>query len=400
MRKNLKGEIEAFSNEQGIYSESFEITLNAYAFLKEIWILSCSAKYTTLTEAKPTIRYGITDSEGHFLYQAPPYVIGGKDICVQKQWRIPMTRGNYDMVRIQFVIPEGVTLSIDEFEMRENHRGTDEANRGITYISHTGLCKYVPTNTVESFRMAGETGYKKLITIVKFTKDNIPVCLHDDDSIRRHLTYEDGTRIVEGSKDDKPVESFTYQELQQFSAGWVKDEVYRDCKVPKLEEYFSICKEYGMDPIFSVHPNLTVMQWQTLKEMLKQYGLLEKFYVKTGNVDELKKTREIFRDEIGGYTLIMSYKGSYSLYDVAQKAGFVKEDYPEEVDFERYGLSAAYFQHTDNLEEKVAKAIKEGFPGIEVYGILGISGMEFERLQNLGVNIFALDYHASVGLVW
>ena len=400
MIQSLKDKIIGFANESGNYTKSFGISIDSYAFLKEIWILSCKAKYTTLTDAKPTIQYGITDREGNLLYQAFPYIIGEYEKCVQRRWRIPMIRANYNMVRIQFVIPEGVTLSIDEFEMRENTPGADEANDGITYISHTGLLGYAPENTVESFRIAGETGYKKLITIVKFTKDNIPVCLHDDDTIRRHLTYADGTCIEEGSMDDKPVEAFTYEELKQFSAGWVKSEVYRECKVPKLEEYFSICREYGMDPIFSVHPSLTVVQWQTLKGMLKQYGLLEKFYVKTGDLDELKKTHEIFGDEIGGYTIIMPYNGSYSLYSVAKRAGFVKKENPEEVDFKRYDLSAAYFQHADNLEEEVKKAKEEGFPGIEVYGMLGISGPEFTRLQEMGVNIFALDYHASVGLKW
>lgn len=400
MSENLKSKIIGYANEEGIFTKDFEINLDSYAFLETIWILSCKAKYTTLTAAKPTLQYGIADREGNLLYQAFPYVIGEREESVQRQWRVPMIRGTYDTVRIHISIPEGVTLSIDEFEMRENTMGEDENNAGITYISHTGLLGYAPENTAESFRIAGEMGYKKLITIVKFTKDNIPVCLHDDDSIKRHLTRADGTRIQAGDPDDKPVEAFTYEELQQFSAGWKKSEVYKDCKVPKLEEYFQICSEYGMDPIFSVHPSLTVEQWQTLKAMLKQYDLLERFYVKTGDLDELKKTLPIFGDEIGGYTLIMPYNQDYSLYSVAKRAGFVKEDNPEEVDFERYDLSAAYFQHANNLETVVQRAKEEGFPGIEVYGIMGISGPEFERLHKLGVNIFALDYHASVGLRW
>lgn len=389
-----------YGDGKGNYTHTFSVKVSE-EFMKDTWILYSNAKYESENEEQPTIQYKLMDANGKILYSAFPYVIGGEGEYIQREWRVPPAREHYDTVQIQVVIPQGVTLSIKEFCHRTNEEAvTTGDDDKIKYISHTGLYGYAPTNTALAFEMAGEMGYKSLITIVKFTKDNVAVCLHDDDTVRRLLRYEDGSYITEGSQDDKPVEKFTYKELQEFSAGWQKDAVYKDCKVPTLEEYFEICKKYGMDPIFSVHPDLTVQQWNYIKGRLEHHRLLEKFYVKTGNLSELKKTREIFGDTIGGYIIIMPYNGSYSLYSVAQRAGFVKIDNPKVVDMERYNLSVAFFQHSENLDREILDAKSEGFTNIEVYGYSGIRGQEFTRLQGLGVNIFALDYHASVGLNW
>ncbi len=387
-----------YANEKGDYTNTFSIKVSE-DFMKDTWILYSNAKYDSESGEQPTIQYKLMDERGNVLYSAFPYVIGAEDEYMQKEWRVPPTREHYNTVQIQVVIPQGVTLSIQEFCHKTNEESVTKGDDDkIKYISHTGLYGYAPTNTKLAFEMAGEMGYKSLITIVKFTKDNVAVCLHDDDTVRRLLRYEDGTYITDGSKDDKPVEKFTYEELQALSAGWEKDAVYQDCKVPTLEEYFEVCKKYDMDPIFSVHPDLTVKQWNYIKGRLEHHGLLEKFYVKTGNLSELKKTREIFGDTIGGYIIIMPYNGSYSLYSVAQRAGFVKTDAPNVVDMERYNLSVAFFQHSENLDREISDAKAEGFQNIEVYGFNGIRGQEFTRLKELGVNIFALDYHASVGL--
>ena len=385
---------------KGNYTSTFSMKLSE-EFLKDTWILYSNAKYESESGEQPTIHYKLIGANGTILYSAFPYVIGGEGEYIQREWRVPPTREHYDTVYIQVVIPQGVTLSIQEFGPRTNEEAvTTGDDDKIKYISHTGLSGYAPANTALAFEMAGEMGYKSLITIVKFTKDNVAVCLHDDDTIRRLLRYEDGSPIVAGSEDDKPVEQFTYEELQEFSAGWRKDAIYKDCKVPTLEEYFEICKKYDMEPMFSVHPNLTVEQWNYIKDRLEHHRLLDKFYVKTGNLSELKKTREIFGDQIGGYILIMPRNGSYSLYSVARRAGFVREDNPKVVDMERYNLSVSFFQHSDNLDTEILDAKAEGFNNIEVYGYSGIHGQEFKRLQGLGANIFALDYHASIGLNW
>ncbi len=424
-----------FADGDGVYTKDFTVTLNKadMSFLEDIWILGSEARYETATGAQPTIQYELVNSAtGEVLYYAFPYVIGGEGTFEQQEWRIPgldpsknsecqdmgLEASPYDTVRIDFVIPEGVKLYVEDLTNKANYIGSTETNNGVKYISHTGMYNYAPTNTILAFEMAGQMGYESMVTIVKFTKDGIPICFHDDENIRFLLSYKDGTSIPndnsssstvpEEERVDIAISNYTYEEITTlFSAGYKKDPMYKNLNVPTLKEYFDICVKYKMEPQFSVHPSLTEAQWLQVKAMMieqstSEWNLLEHFFVKTGDLSELKKTQQIFGKSIGGYILIVPNDAdvSYGLYSIAQRAGFVKEDNPNEVDFDGYNLSVAFFQQSKTVEAGVEAAIAAGFKRIDMYGFWGLSGQDFTKWMEKGVMHYCLDYHTSARLNW
>lgn len=402
-----KAHLMQFADLDGAYTNDFTITATGLDFLDEIWILSCTAKYETTNGEQPTIRYELIDASGNILYYALPYVVGAEDKFECREWRVPPTRDRYDTVRISFVIPEGVTLYINDFCNTDTPETTSVVDSEVRYLSHSGLLAYAPANTAIGFDMAGQMGYKSLITIPKFTKPTeedpigVGVCFHDDNTIRRELAYSNGTGIAEGSADDKPVEEFTYDELQEFDAGIYKSSIYKGTKVPTLDEFFSICARYDMEPIFSVHPGLTTKQWEYVRDLLDKYNLRDKFYMKATDSDMFRTASAVFGDTIGGYTLLQGASVDWDMYGVGVESGFVSETDPTKLDFKRYNIGVEFFQTAQNLEAKILKVKEQGFTRISVTtGGYGFSGQDFTRFIELGVTEFTVDNHCSLGLNW
>jgi hypothetical protein len=242
--------------------------------------------------------------------------------------------------------------------------------------------------------MAAEMGFTSCITIPKFTKDGVGVCFHDDSSVRQILRYPDGSIIEAGSTDDRPVREFNYDELLKFDAGIRKDGVFAGTKVPTLDEFFRICSMTGMQPIFSVHPALTVDEWKYVRALLEKYRLLEHFWVKTGSVKAQKAALEVFDDDIAGYIIIRGTKEEWDPAVRAEECGF---------DRSRHNLVMEYF-YISSTEEKIDEWVKlarsEGF-NVSVAAMLGgVSGVAMRKLIDLGVSEFTLDYHCSMGLDW
>lgn len=393
-----------FKGSHGAYTNDFSIKVSELDFLNDIWLLTCKAKYISVNGKQPTMEYQLIDAEGDALYTSPAYVVGEENESVLRQWRVMPTKEDYSTVEINIVIPDGVALFIDEFyNTGKDNVLVTRTDANIEYASHTGL-RYAPTNTKEAFEWAGEVGYDRLITIVKFTKPTdtnplgVPVCFHDDDYIHGLLRLKDGSAITSSSEYyNKPIEDFTYEELiTNFSAGWKMNEIYGDAIVPTLEDFFEVCKKYGMDPIFSVHPNLTIEQWTYVKELLVEYGLLENFYVKSGDLGTLQDTFSVFGFEIGGYQILVGKNSNNNPYTIAKKVGLV--DNYGEVNFAK--VEAEFFNTNPNLLDLIEKAKSNGFERISLYCEDKCNGSDFTRLMELGVNEFNVDYHASIGLKW
>ena len=161
------------------------------------------------------------------------------------------TFNRYTTVRLSFIIPEGVRLYVRSISAKPNY-GFRERDIGIRYHGHGGC-----TNLF-GMQLTAEAGFTSCITIPKFTKDGIGVCMHDDETVINELSFDDGTQAESGSRFDKPVSEYTYDELMQFSASWRKrSDIFSGIRIPTMDEYFRVCSMTGMQPIFSVHPELT-----------------------------------------------------------------------------------------------------------------------------------------------
>ena len=104
-------------------------------------------------------------------------------------------------------------------------------------VGHRGS-NYGVENSVESFENGVKLGYKYLETDVKFTKDNILVCSHDDDTKRLG-----GTKTLAGS---------TLAELQSETLTQTRLGTTYTGRLCSMREYLQICKNAGIGALIEL----------------------------------------------------------------------------------------------------------------------------------------------------
>lgn len=369
--------------EDGALTKSIDLTVKGKKECIDAFIFSSTAKYESAGNAIAAAQIRIIDDAGACLYYSPVYEIGHKREFYKREWRIPPTLDRYDTVRLSLLIPEGVKLYFRDLRIRHNY-GYRERDIGIRYHGHGGA------RSALGFQMTAELGFTSCITIPKFTKDNIPVCLHDDATVITELRHDDGTVPAAGGKYDKPVSELTYEELCELCVWRKKSDIFAGMRVPTMEEYFRICSSTGMQPIFSVHPPLTREQWITVRGLLEKYRLLDRFWVKSGSPKTQKIVNEVFGNEIAGRILI------YGLNTTAKPKELCEAC---EIDPTKQSVVIEYFDHRAT-DEMIRDAKDAGFAVSIACMLGGISGIRMQDLIDLGVTEFTVDHHCSMGLCW
>lgn len=133
---------------------------------------------------------------------------------------------------------------------------TRRPNLGIMKIAHRGSIHLAPENTIPAYEKAIELGFDYVEVDVNYTKDGVPVIMHDDKVDRT----TDGTGRVS---------DFTLEEIKKLDAGsWFgKDAKFKGAKVPTLEETLQVLQgrvKLYMDQKYSPRP--------VVLELLKKYG--------------------------------------------------------------------------------------------------------------------------------
>lgn len=138
----------------------------------------------------------------------------------------------------------------------------------LIIIAHMGYFKKAPENTLSSIRMAAAVGFKEVEFDVRFTKDGVPVILHDD-TLNRYGREADGTLI----QNPVYIKNLTYEELLNYDFGIRRGNVWKGEKAPTLESVLEACAKSGL------RPNLDIKyEGRVTKDMLGSlYSLIEKY---------------------------------------------------------------------------------------------------------------------------
>lgn len=140
----------------------------------------------------------------------------------------------------QFEYTRGVSLP----SLREEMQNLSTFDK-VGLIAHRGFhLNGIPENSIDAYRYAGIAKFAFAETDFCPTSDNQLVLMHDA-SINRTMRNKSDYSTISGTIN---VNSKTLAELQ---AGYVlaaNDKRYRRT-IPLLEDYFKVCKEYGVFPI-------------------------------------------------------------------------------------------------------------------------------------------------------
>ena len=129
----------------------------------------------------------------------------------------------------------------------------------VRSIAHRGASEIAPENTLPAFILAKELGFSCVETDIRFTADNIPVCIHD-------------ACINRTSNGIGDVSSLKLEDIRQYDFGAWKDEKYRGTTILTFEEFISLCKNIGVHPYIELKEG-NAEQIRKIVETANQYGM-------------------------------------------------------------------------------------------------------------------------------
>ena len=120
----------------------------------------------------------------------------------------------------------------------------------VRSINHRGYNTDAPENTLPAYELSKEKGFDYVETDISFTKDLVPVLLHDS-WINRTARYPDGKEL----EYEIEIADITYEEALQYDFGIWKDESYAGTKLPTFESFLDLCKDIGLHPYIELKEN-------------------------------------------------------------------------------------------------------------------------------------------------
>lgn len=146
---------------------------------------------------------------------------------------------------------------------------------GEKFVAHRGYSNYAPENSIPAFELAGKIGFWGIETDICETSDGQFICMHDD-------TLD---RTTDGSGN---ISDYTLEQLNEFkidSGNYLNTN--ENLKIPTLEEYLSICSQYGTVAVVEIK-NIT--NYDGLLSAIINSGLEARCII-TGTIDDVKEIR-------------------------------------------------------------------------------------------------------------
>ena len=126
----------------------------------------------------------------------------------------------------------------------------------VRMTAHRGYSDIAPENTLPAFRLAGEYGFWGAECDTSPTADGVWIIMHDD-------TVD---RMTDG---EGKVQDLTFDEIRALTIDDGSNvESYPGTRVPTLEEYLDVCKEYGMHPVIEIKTCAAVEDMESLAALL------------------------------------------------------------------------------------------------------------------------------------
>ena len=146
----------------------------------------------------------------------------------------------------------------------------EEAPGTVRLISHRGYNTAAPENTLPAFELSARMGYAFVETDVCFTKDLVPVLLHDPYISRT-------ARNADGSRPDPRIGigSITYEEALAYDFGVLKGEEFAGTKLPTFDAFLVLCRERGVHPYIELKENGSYLPEDIagLVDLVRGYGM-------------------------------------------------------------------------------------------------------------------------------
>lgn len=132
------------------------------------------------------------------------------------------------------------------------------ANRGrkINSINHRGYPD-APENTLSAYCLSAEKGFSMVECDINFTKDDVPVLLHDE-SVNRTSNGKGNIREL------------YFEEVRELDFGSWKGSQYAGEKIPTFSEFLQLCQELSLSPYVEIKTGATESQVALLADIAQE----------------------------------------------------------------------------------------------------------------------------------
>ena len=123
-------------------------------------------------------------------------------------------------------------------------------NTSFRSVNHKGYNTKAPENTLPAFERSAEMGYRYVETDISFTKDGVPVLLHNP-SINVMARNPDGSELP---PEDIMIDTLTYEEVLQydFTKGM---KGFEGTKIARLDDFLDLCRAKSLHPYLELKKN-------------------------------------------------------------------------------------------------------------------------------------------------
>lgn len=206
----------------------------------------------------------------------------------------PRTFSLYDNMSKYYNMPT-IPYNID---LDNNSNQLKEDSSDISVIAHRGYSIEAPENTIPAFILAAEKGYDTVECDIQWTKDSVPVLLHDN-TINRTARRENGWGFFFKRKCSK----YTYEELQKLDFGSWKGKEYKGTKIPSFSEALDCGNEYNLNMYVELKDdsNFDKEKAKILAQAVEEAGMEDKVTWISFNPDYLKIISEVMPESRLGY---------------------------------------------------------------------------------------------------
>jgi len=162
-------------------------------------------------------------------------------------------------------------------------------NTSFRSVNHKGYNTKAPENTLPAFERSAEMGYRYVETDISFTKDGVPVLLHNP-SINVMARNPDGSELAQ---ENVEIDTLTYEEVLQydFTKGM---KGYKGTKIARLDDFLDLCTAKSLHPYLELKKNGDYKKDQIidLVKLVRSKGMAGKVSWISFEAEYLKWVRE------------------------------------------------------------------------------------------------------------
>lgn len=180
----------------------------------------------------------------------------------------------------------------------------------VKSVNHRGYNPIAPENTLAAFKLSAERGFRYVECDVQFTKDGVPVLLHD-------------ATIDRTSNGTGSISALTFDEVRSLDFGTWKSPDYAGEKIPSLEEFLILCRAKGLHPYIEIKVQLSKDRITLIDNLVKRCGM-------NGNVTYISSNSSnlFYMSETNPKTRLGLVTSSITSYEI-QYLTACKTDYNE-----------------------------------------------------------------------